>query len=92
LYRLIQASGGGFGDPIERDVYAIEDDVQQEKLTVDYVRQEYSVVIDPLTLQLDLDATEALRSQIETGKNMHGAPVGSGEARWKPDNLKDAAS
>jgi N-methylhydantoinase B len=81
LYRLIQASGGGFGDPIERDVYAIEDDVQQEKLTVDYVRQEYSVVIDPLTLKLDLDATETLRTQTEAGKSAHGTPVESGEAR-----------
>lgn len=61
LYRLVQASGGGFGDPLERDVYAILDDVQQEKLTIDHVRREYGVVIDPQTLEIDLDASEALR-------------------------------
>ena len=64
VYRLIQAGGGGYGDPLERDVYAVLEDVQQEKLTVEYVRREYGVVIDPSNLELDLNATEALRSRM----------------------------
>ena len=62
VYRLIQAGAGGYGDPLDRDVYAVLEDVQQEKLTPDYVRREYGVVIDPTSLELDLTATENLRS------------------------------
>jgi N-methylhydantoinase B len=64
VYRVIQAGGGGYGDPLERDVYAVLEDVQQEKLSVDHVRREYGVVINPDGLKLDLTATEALREEM----------------------------
>ena len=64
VYRLIQAGAGGYGDPLERDVYAVLDDVKQEKLTVEYARREYGVVIDVDSLKLDIVATEQLRSQM----------------------------
>ena len=66
LYRMIQAGGGGYGDPLERDVYAVLDDVEQEKLTVGYARREHGVVIDPDTLSLDLTATEKLRAEMRS--------------------------
>ena len=64
VYRLVQAGAGGYGNPLERDVEAVLDDVRQEKLTIDYVRREYGVAIDPDTLELDLLATEALRAEM----------------------------
>jgi N-methylhydantoinase B len=67
VYRVIQAGGGGYGDPLDRDVYAVLEDVQQEKLSVDHVRQEYGVVINPDGLKLDLTATEALRAEMREG-------------------------
>ena len=66
LYRMIQAGGGGYGDPLDRDVYAVLDDVEQEKLTVEYTRREHGVVIDPETLALDLSATEKLRAEMRS--------------------------
>ena len=66
LYRMIQAGGGGYGDPFERDIYAVLDDVEQEKLTVEYARREHGVVIDSDTLALDLSATEKLRAGMRT--------------------------
>ncbi len=66
LYRMIQAGGGGYGDPLDRDVYAVVDDVEQEKLTVEYARREHGVVIAPDTLALDLTATEKLRSEMRS--------------------------
>ena len=63
---MIQAGGGGYGDPLDRDVYAVLDDVEQEKLTVEYARREHGVVIDPDTLALDLIATEKLRADMRT--------------------------
>jgi N-methylhydantoinase B len=68
VYHLIQAGAGGYGDPLDRDLDSILDDVQQEKLTVDHVRREYGVVVDPDTLQLDLRATEELRASIRASR------------------------
>ena len=67
LYRLVQAGGGGYGDPLERDVHAVLEDVQQEKQTPDYARREYGVVIDPQSLELDIKATEQLRASMKAG-------------------------
>ena len=69
LYHLVQAGGGGYGNPLQRDIYDVLEDVEQEKLTVDYVRREYGVVIDPDSLELNLEATETLRSSMR--KNGH---------------------
>ena len=55
---------GGYGDPLERDPGLVLDDVQDEKLSVDYVRREYGVVVDPDTLTLDAGATDRLRRQM----------------------------
>ena len=64
VYRVIQAGGGGYGDPLERDPYAVLDDVEQEKQSVDFVRAEYGVVIDAKTRSLDLTATEEQLDQM----------------------------
>ena len=77
LYRLIQAGAGGYGDPLERDIYAVLDDVEQEKLTIDYARREYGVVIHPNTLELDLKATEALRSRMMAQQEEESERTGS---------------
>ena len=68
MYSLTMAGAGGYGDPLERDVYAVLDDVLQEKLTVDYVRREYGVVVDPESLELEIKATEELRSAMRADK------------------------
>ena len=70
LYRVVQAGAGGYGDPLERDPLAVLEDVQQEKLTIDYVRQEYGVVIDPTTGELDLRATQELREEMGAGTSI----------------------
>ena len=72
LYRLIQAGGGGYGDPLDRDVNAVLEDVEQEKMSVEYVRREYGVVIDPETLNLDPRRTDDLRARIRTEQAKNG--------------------
>ena len=61
---MVQAGAGGYGDPLERDMHAVADDVEQEKLSAEYVRREYGVVVDPDTFALDKPATEKLRAEI----------------------------
>ena len=56
------ASGGGWGDPLERDPELVLQDVRNGIYTVDYVRREFGVVIDPETLVIDRDATASSRA------------------------------
>ena len=69
LYRVVQAGAGGYGDPLERDMYAVADDVEQEKLSAEYVRREYGVVVDPKTSALDVSGTEKLRAEMAAVNN-----------------------
>jgi N-methylhydantoinase B len=64
------ASGGGWGDPLERDPALVQRDVWDELLSVDSARQEYGVVIDAVTLQVDAMATAALRQQQQRERDM----------------------
>jgi N-methylhydantoinase B len=72
LYRCIQAGAGGYGDPLERDVHAVLEDVQQEKFSLEYVRREYGVVMDSETLRLDLEATKELRARMRSERAQDG--------------------
>jgi N-methylhydantoinase B len=58
----IQPGGGGFGDPLSRDLAAIERDVWNRKLTAGYVREHYRAVVDPSSGRVDAGATRALRA------------------------------
>ena len=57
-----QAGGGGYGDPFERDPARVAADVRAEKISREYARREYGVVVDPRTLELDADATRETRA------------------------------
>jgi N-methylhydantoinase B len=60
--------GGGWGDPLERSVAAVLDDVLDEYVSVGGARRDYGVVLvgslEDLTLSVDEAATEALRDRI----------------------------
>ena len=55
--------GAGFGDPFERDIWRVQQDVKNEFLSVEKAREEYGVVIDPETLEIDTEATAELRKR-----------------------------
>ena len=56
------AGGGGYGDPLERDLQAVEQDVFNEYISIEKARDDYGVVIDSKTLKVDLKETEKLRA------------------------------
>ena len=56
-----QPGGGGFGNPLARDPEAVAADVRHEKVSLEHARAEYSVVIDPVTLKVNADATREAR-------------------------------
>ena len=62
VYRHVLAGAGGWGDPLERDPELVLKDVLDEKLTPEYARREYGVVIDaeaPKVLPADTERVRA---------------------------------
>ena len=68
VYRLVQAGGGGYGDPLEREPAAVLVDVVQEKVSSARARSAYGVVIDPGTFKVDAEATRDLRDRMREGR------------------------
>ncbi len=56
------AGGGGYGDPFERDVEAVERDVHYGYVSIEKAKEDYGVVIEPGTMKVDLEATKKLRT------------------------------
>ena len=53
--------GGGYGDPLERPIDLVLDDVRNGYVSPAKAREDYGVAIDPVTLELDAAATQKLR-------------------------------
>lgn len=62
----VLAGGGGWGDPLDRDVAAVERDVQQDKITPAKASADYGVVVDQETGEADGEATAHLRARLRT--------------------------
>ena len=60
--RLVGPSGGGWGDPLERDPERVRDDVLDDLIDIDRAREIYGVVLTG-DLEVDRDATAELRSE-----------------------------
>ncbi|MCX6008788.1 MAG: hydantoinase B/oxoprolinase family protein, partial [Chloroflexi bacterium] len=56
-------SAPGFGDPFERNPEKVREDVRNELVSIQKAKEEYGVVINPVTLEIDVEATEKLRKQ-----------------------------
>jgi N-methylhydantoinase B len=56
------SGGGGVGRPAERDPEMVREDVENELVSLSAAKEIFKVVLDPLTLRLDIDATNALRA------------------------------
>jgi N-methylhydantoinase B len=69
LLRYRTNAGGGWGDPLERDPERVKRDVRDGYITAAAAREQYGVVVlgdpdtDPEGLEVDLEATAALRSR-----------------------------
>jgi len=64
----VSAGGAGYGDPLERDPEAVLADVVEERLTADYARDVYGVVLDGTPLRVDSAATERLRDELRAAR------------------------
>ena len=60
--------GGGYGDPLERDPELVRIDVRDGFVSLRSAREDYGVVLDPETLELELEATEAMRRELAANR------------------------
>ncbi len=56
--------GGGYGNPLERDVERVLDDVLDEYISLEAARDVYGVVIDERTMKVDYTATTTRRDEL----------------------------
>jgi N-methylhydantoinase B len=69
ILRYVNAGGGGWGDPLQRDPEVVKRDVRDGYVSIEGAARDYGVVVtgdpdeDPEGLVLDLEATERLRSE-----------------------------
>jgi N-methylhydantoinase B/oxoprolinase/acetone carboxylase alpha subunit len=64
LYMRV-ASGGGYGDPLEREPALVQNDVQNSIVSREAARRIYGVILNEDDLQVDLEATRRLRAEMK---------------------------
>jgi N-methylhydantoinase B len=63
VIQLQTPGGGGYGNPLERDLALVARDVQHAYISRDTARQLYGVIFKNDSLEVDIPATRALRCQ-----------------------------
>lgn len=56
--------GGGYGDPLDRDPQKVLEDVVNEKVSIEAAREEYGIVVDRETREIDEAATRERRREL----------------------------
>jgi len=57
--------GGGYGNPYLRSPGQVVQEVKNGVISIERAKQDYGVVVDPVTLELNLEETEKIRKNIE---------------------------
>jgi N-methylhydantoinase B len=67
-FKIRSGGGGGYGNPLERPIEQVRDDVRQGYVSAKFAAELYGVVIDPQTFEVDAMATEKLRAARRSGE------------------------
>lgn len=62
----LQASGGGYGDPLNRDPAAVLADWRDDRISLTHAAEAYGTVIDADSRTVDTAATAALRARLRS--------------------------
>ena len=62
---FITGGSGGWGDPLDREYDRVVKDVRRGLVSVEKAEQDYGVVIDRSTMELDTAASDALREKMK---------------------------
>jgi N-methylhydantoinase B len=58
----ITASGGGYGNPLERDMEKVKEDVEMGLVSIENAKSKYGVIINPITHEIDYEESNRLRN------------------------------
>ncbi|HKB25552.1 MAG TPA: hydantoinase B/oxoprolinase family protein, partial [Methylomirabilota bacterium] len=85
LLRFETCGGGGWGDPLARDPERVRQDVARGFVTARGALEDYGVVLDAATLELDKSATDEARAQRPGALSLidRGPGFDEAEARWR---------
>src|SRR5262249_2249521 len=85
LLRFETCGGGGWGDPLAREPERVREDVARGFVTARGAVEDYGVVLDALTLEIDKRATDKERSRRANALDLidRGPGFGEAEARWR---------
>jgi N-methylhydantoinase B len=84
LLRLVTCGGGGWGDPFGRDPLLVQQDVARGFVSAAGALEDYGVVLDPLSFEIDKAATDERRQQGACALPLfdRGPAFAQGEAEW----------
>ncbi|MBL4803020.1 MAG: hydantoinase B/oxoprolinase family protein [Emcibacter sp.] len=74
LFMISRGSGGGYGDPLERDPHLVIQDIEESLITPDWAKKLYHVIFNEETLKIDKEATKAERDTMRTQRKAQGLP------------------
>ena len=63
LFRHFMAGGGGYGNPLDRDVELVLRDVVDERISLTHAAAQYGVIVEGDPPRIDLEATKRLRER-----------------------------
>lgn len=66
---LVEPNAAGYGDPLERDVNMVREDILDDFTTITLAREAYGVIFkDEVSLEIDHAATEVARAEIKAAR------------------------
>jgi N-methylhydantoinase B len=85
VLRFETCGGGGWGDPLTRDPERVRDDVARGFVTARGALEDYGVVMDALTFEIDKTATDEERGRRPRDLALidRGPGFAEAEARWR---------
>jgi N-methylhydantoinase B len=85
LLRLETCGGGGWGDPLAREPERVRRDVARGFVTPRGALEDYGVVVDPVTLEVDKTATQEARARGARDLPLidRGPGFSEAESRWR---------
>jgi N-methylhydantoinase B len=73
-FEMMCASGGGYGDPLDRDPPAVREDLRQSRVDADTARNIYGVMFTD-ALEVDPEATLRLRNSLRSDRLNRARPA-----------------
>ena len=87
----VASGGGGYGNPLDRDIELVRTEVRDGFISREAARDEYGVVVsDDVDPQIDVAATDALRAEHARRERPMVTPTVPNSSTWLAEHITDA--